>query len=113
MTCIWLKPKELAFGPCDGCLPIPEIYSDRRSNEFKIILFLHHFLSEDDHKWLQRFAGHSVTADEAKVLGYARATGAVDNTAAIFDHIEVFYNRTRMHSSLGYQSPVMCERDVA
>ena len=34
-------------------------------------------------------------------------------TAEIFDHIEVFYNRTRMHSSLGYQSPVMCERDVA
>jgi putative transposase len=34
-------------------------------------------------------------------------------TAAIFDHIEVFYNRTRMHSSLGYQSPVMYERDVA
>ena len=62
-------------------LPIPEIYSDRRSNEFKIILFLHHFLSEDDHKWLQRFAGHSVTADEAKVLVYARATGAVDNAA--------------------------------
>ena len=34
-------------------------------------------------------------------------------TAGIFDHIEVFYNRTRMHSSLGYQSPVMYERDVA
>ena len=208
MTCIRLKPKELAFGQCNGCMPIPEIYSDRRSNEFKIILFLHHFLSEDDHNWLQRFAGHSVTADEGwlylcifldlfsrRVVGWATSnrinaelavsaleagvgrrkpeeglithsdrgsqfcsrayrafcaskgikqsmgkTGsAYDNaitetffstlkkelihgerfktrkeaTAAIFDHIEVFYNRTRMHSSLGYQSPVMYERDVA
>lgn len=33
--------------------------------------------------------------------------------AAIFEHIEVFYNRTRMHSSLGYRSPVMYERAVA
>jgi putative transposase len=27
--------------------------------------------------------------------------------AAIFDYIETFYNRTRLHSSLGYVSPVM------
>lgn len=29
--------------------------------------------------------------------------------AAIFDYIEVFYNRTRLHSSLGYVSPVTFE----
>jgi transposase InsO family protein len=29
--------------------------------------------------------------------------------AAIFEYIEVFYNRTKMHCSLGYQSPEACE----
>jgi transposase InsO family protein len=29
--------------------------------------------------------------------------------SAIFDYIEVFYNRQRRHSSLGYQSPINFE----
>ena len=29
--------------------------------------------------------------------------------SAIFDYIEAFYNRTRLHSSLGYVSPVTFE----
>jgi transposase InsO family protein len=33
-------------------------------------------------------------------------------TAALFEYIEVFYNRKRRHSSLGYVSPVEYERSV-
>jgi len=33
--------------------------------------------------------------------------------AAIFEYIEVFYNRTRLHSSLGYHSPEQYERNIA
>ncbi len=32
--------------------------------------------------------------------------------AALFDYIEVFYNRRRLHSSLGYQSPVEFEQAI-
>jgi putative transposase len=30
--------------------------------------------------------------------------------SSIFEYIEVFYNRVRRHSSLGYRSPVEYER---
>ena len=65
----------------DAGLPLPEFHSDRQANEFRLTLFLHNLLTEDDHIWLKNFAGQNVTSDEAKVLIYARATGAVDNTA--------------------------------
>ena len=39
------------------------------------------------------------------------ATRAVARTA-IFDYIETFYNRTRLHSSLGYVSPITFESQL-
>ncbi|MDR0781917.1 MAG: putative DNA binding domain-containing protein, partial [Pseudomonadales bacterium] len=62
-------------------LPLPEFHSDRSANEFRLTLFLHNLLTQDDYAWLRDYAGNAVSADEAKVLIYARATGAVDNTA--------------------------------
>ena len=62
-------------------LPLPEFASDRQKNEFKVTLFLHHLLTEEDYAWLKALAGETLSADEAKALIYARETGAVDNTA--------------------------------
>jgi len=61
-------------------LPLPEFNSDRQRNEFKATLFLHHLLTEEDYRWLKSLAG-DLNAEDAKVLIYARETGAVDNTA--------------------------------
>jgi len=62
-------------------LPLPEFSSDRQKNEFKATLFLHHLLTEEDYRWLRSLAGDTLNGEEAKVLIYARETGAVDNTA--------------------------------
>ncbi len=43
------------------------------------------------------------------VHGESYGTRAEARTS-LFEYIEVFYNRTRRHSSLGYQSPVEYER---
>lgn len=65
----------------DAGLPLPEFVSDRQKNEFKVTLFLHHLLTEDDYAWLKALAGDTLSGDEAKALIYARETGAIDNTA--------------------------------
>jgi putative transposase len=45
-----------------------------------------------------------------RVHGLRDATRAA-MTAASFEYSEVFYNRTRRHSTLGYQSPMPCLDD--
>jgi ATP-dependent DNA helicase RecG len=64
----------------DAGLPLPEFSSDRQKNEFKVTLFLHHLLAEDDYACLKALTDDNVSAEEAKALIYARETGAVDNT---------------------------------
>ncbi len=41
----------------------------------------------------------------------ARYTTREDARADLFDYIEVFYNRSRRHSTLGYHSPVQFLQD--
>ena len=62
-------------------LTLPEFQSRREADSFCVTLFLHNLLNEDDHAWLRSLTTEALDADEVKVLIYARATGAVDNTA--------------------------------
>jgi transposase InsO family protein len=40
-----------------------------------------------------------------------RWTGRLELRAALFDYIEVFYNRRRLHSSIDYRTPAQAEND--
>lgn len=62
-------------------LTLPEFQSDREADTFCVTLFLHNLLTEDDHAWLRSLTTEPLDDEETKVLIYARATGAVDNTA--------------------------------
>ena len=47
---------------------------------------------------------------QVELLNRTKWRTRVELSAAIFDWIEAFYNRTRRHSSLGMLSPVAFER---
>lgn len=53
--------------------------------------------------WFNRFKNE-------RVHGWRFATRE-DMTATAFAYIEVFYNRRRLHSTLGYKSPVLFLQD--
>jgi transposase InsO family protein len=42
---------------------------------------------------------------KAELVSRARLPSREAAKMAIFEYLEVFYNRTRLHSSLGYRSP--------
>ena len=44
-----------------------------------------------------------------ELVYHHRFASRADARAAIFDYIETFYNRSRLHSSLGYVSPIVFE----
>jgi transposase InsO family protein len=41
-----------------------------------------------------------------ELVYHRRFTTRAEARTAIFDYIETFYNRTRLHSALGYRSPL-------
>ena len=47
-----------------------------------------------------------------ELVYHHRFASRADARAAIFDYIETFYNRARLHSSLGYVSPVVFESQL-
>ena len=63
----------------------------------------------DDHARMESFWA---TMKTELINGQVYATRA-DAKSAIFWYIEGFYNRTRLHSSLGYQSPLALERTIS
>ena len=48
-----------------------------------------------------------------ELVHHARWTDLASARAAIHDYIEVFYNRQRLHSSLGYRTPAEADHEAA
>jgi ATP-dependent DNA helicase RecG len=57
----------------------PTFESDHGANKFTLRLLLHHFLSEEDLEWLNKFDGHGINDNQKRALIFTRETGAVDN----------------------------------
>lgn len=48
-----------------------------------------------------------------ELVHHARWADLADARAAIHDYIEVFYNRQRLHSAIGYRTPAEADQEVA
>lgn len=59
----------------------PTFESDREKDNFVVTFLFHHFLNEDDVRWLGQFAELHLSEDEEKALVFAREMGAVNNSA--------------------------------
>jgi transposase InsO family protein len=58
-------------------------------------------------------ADHGLVASMSRLVHRRRFATRADARTAIFDYIESFYNRSRRHSSLGYQSPLDYESSLS
>jgi len=54
------------------------------------------------------FGSMKTESSELEILHQPEKTKTI-----VFEYVEVFYNRQRSHSTIGYRSPVMYEREVA
>jgi ATP-dependent DNA helicase RecG len=57
----------------------PTFESDHSNNVFTVRLLLHHFLNEEDIKWLSLFNQYDLTDSQKRALIFMREVGAIDN----------------------------------
>ena len=68
-------------------------------------------MSRKDDPYDNAFAESFWSRFKAEVLEGGAFVDVADAKTEIFDYIEVYYNRVRRHSSLGYKSPLQFESD--
>ena len=94
-------------------------HSDRGSQytggEYQAVLAAHGLVASMSRKgdcWDNAVAESFFATLETELILEADWATRADARAAIFEFIEVWYNRERRHSSLGYRTPVEFERTV-
>ena len=93
------------------------VHSDRgiqyASEDFRQLLEKHHCLQSMSRKgncWDNAVAESFMGILKTELVYHERFKGPGDTLRALFEYIEVFYNRKRKHSTLGYQNPAQYER---
>jgi transposase InsO family protein len=96
--------------------PALVVHSDRGSQfasaAYRQILGAHQFvasMSRPGNCYDNAFIESFWSSLKYEVVYHQRFATRAEARAAIFDYIETFYNRTRLHSSLGYVSPATFE----
>jgi putative transposase len=88
-----------------GCQYAAEVYR-RRLQELGITASMSRRGNCYDNAYAESFF-HTL---KVELIHRRRFATRAEASAAIFEYIEVWYNRKRMHSALGYQSPIEYER---
>jgi putative transposase len=93
------------------------IHSDRgvqyAASEFRRKLAEEEFIASMSRKgncWDNAFAESFFRSLKVELVYQNDFTSRKEAEAAIFEYIEVFYNRERLHSSIGYITPIQCEQ---
>ncbi len=60
-------------------LTLPRFDSQREKDHFRVTLWTHHLLGEEDAQWLKQFRGFSLSNDEARALVILCQIGHIDN----------------------------------
>jgi putative transposase len=93
------------------------IHSDRgvqyACKDFRQVLEKHHFVQSMSRKgdcWDNAVAESFFGILKSELIHHERFKGPQDTLKALFEYIEVFYNRKWKHSTLGYQTPAEYEQ---
>ncbi len=95
------------------------IHSDRgvqyACHDFRKLLDKHGFVQSMSRKgdcWDNAVAESFFSIIKSELIHHERFNGSQDTLAAVFEYIEVYYNRKRKHSTLGYKTPNQFERSI-
>ncbi|KAA6344156.1 hypothetical protein EZS27_008205 [termite gut metagenome] len=76
----------------------PTFESSHELNQFTIRLLLHHFLGEEDIKWLSKFKAFNLNEQQKCALIFIKEVGAIDNpTYRQLNGVEMIKVRTDLH----------------
>jgi len=110
-----LKQALLVRRPAPGLLHHSDRGTQYASSAFRALLLAHHIspsMSAQGNCYDNAAMESFWSTLKSELIHRHRFTDLAQARLAIFDYIETFYNRQRLHSALGYQSPVEFEQQL-